>query len=722
LSEVGVPNQFNPYQEWLGLETSEPPDHYELLRISRFEAQPQVISAAAAAQMAKIRGIRPGARVADWQRMLDELAAAKNCLYNPASKARYDEELTKRGPETGRIASGTERTDLSGSSISRGDWGSAGKNLLPPSIPASKKRMEQSPISDEPLPAGPSLNPLPPTKGGKSATPVVITSSLSMPVESGAAADITPVPKAAPDHPTLPAPQAGSTAPSVPLSGATRYGAPIASPVRTPMPGVPFPGAALPGTAFPPAPVPSVANPGAPLPTSGMPAAFPAGGVPGAPVYPQPMPAAGWQWPSSNPVPSGAPAPMSPNSVAPFSPGAVVPVPSIRTIPVASTSVSNPQNRAAGQPIIDDLLRERASPVDELGLGGSQATERVQALRIPDDGSGGLPRVRSRRASGPTQQSLHAAVIAGGIALVAIAIVAVVVVMNYKRRNEDTIADLSSNNSKTQPINPAPKTPDKSAPSRQKVADVSKTNPLVADSQSRVAPADLPRDPMAGPPNELLPNKTTLPDNAAAPENPPAKQPVPDEPKPTPEPSKPVTDAPKPPPSDPAVSEKILQLLSAARTKLGERNQEAAKKLVAEAGELAASDEQHDMVDRVESLEKYVAEFWSAVHDSVKGLKAADEIDLGSTKVIVVEAGAEALMIHVGGQNRRYRVNQLPSGLAVGLALRWLDPKKPENKVFVGAFYLVDPKTGPEQAKQAWDEAAAAGVDVKNLLPLLQAE
>jgi hypothetical protein len=110
------------------------------------------------------------------------------------------------------------------------------------------------------------------------------------------------------------------------------------------------------------------------------------------------------------------------------------------------------------------------------------------------------------------------------------------------------------------------------------------------------------------------------------------------------------------------------------------------------------------------------------VHDSVKGLKAADEIDLGSTKVIVVEASAEALTIHVGGQNRRYQVNQLPSGLAVGLALRWLDPKKPENKVFVGAFYLVDPKTGPEQAKQAWDEASAAGIDVKNLLPLLQSD
>jgi hypothetical protein len=389
---------------------------------------------------------------------------------------------------------------------------------------------------------------------------------------------------------------------------------------------------------------------------------------------------------------------------------------------VASTSASNPQQQTAGQPFLDDLLREQASPVDELGLGGSQATERVQAPRMPDDNTRGLPRVRSRRTSNSTQQSLHAAIIAGGIALVALAIVAVVIVMNNRRRNDDSIADLSSNNSKIQPLNPAPKAPANSSPNPQRLADVSKTSPVVADSHSRVVPADPPRDPAAGPPNELLPDKTTLPDNAGAPEHPPAKLPVPDEPKPTPESSKPVPDAPTPPPSDPAVTERIRQMLSAARTKLGERKQEAAKKLVADAGQLAVSDEQHDMVDRVDSLEKYVGEFWSAVHDSVKGLKAADEIDLGSTKVIVAEAGADALTIHVGGQNRRYQVSQLPSGLAVGLALRWLDPKKPENKVFVGAFYLVDPKTGPEQAKQAWDEAAAAGVDVKNLLPLLQSE
>ena len=55
----------------------------------------------------------PWARVADWQRMLDELAAAKTCLCDPAAKSLYDEELKKRASKSRRKP--------------------AGKNLLPPS-------------------------------------------------------------------------------------------------------------------------------------------------------------------------------------------------------------------------------------------------------------------------------------------------------------------------------------------------------------------------------------------------------------------------------------------------------------------------------------------------------------------------------------------------------------------------------------------------------------
>ncbi len=64
----------------------------------------------------------------------------------------------------------------------------------------------------------------------------------------------------------------------------------------------------------------------------------------------------------------------------------------------------------------------------------------------------------------------------------------------------------------------------------------------------------------------------------------------------------------------------------------------------------------------------------------------------------------------------------MPTGLAGRHVACWFDAKKAENKVFLGAFYAVDPKSDPADARRLWNEAAAAGVDVKSLLPLLDPE
>ena len=110
------------------------------------------------------------------------------------------------------------------------------------------------------------------------------------------------------------------------------------------------------------------------------------------------------------------------------------------------------------------------------------------------------------------------------------------------------------------------------------------------------------------------------------------------------------------------------------------------------------------------------------MQDAIKGLNPTDEIDIGSTKAVVVSKEAEAITIHVGGQNRHFTFRNLPSGLAVALAERWLDKTKPENKVFLGAFYAVDPKSDPQDARRLWKEASDGGIDVKDLLTLLDPE
>jgi hypothetical protein len=85
---------FDPYHLWLGIPPEEqPPDHYRLLGIARFESDSDVIMLAAHRQMAHVKTFALGPHVAASQDILNQLARAKLCLVNPQKRARYDASL-----------------------------------------------------------------------------------------------------------------------------------------------------------------------------------------------------------------------------------------------------------------------------------------------------------------------------------------------------------------------------------------------------------------------------------------------------------------------------------------------------------------------------------------------------------------------------------------------------------------------------------------------------
>ncbi|MFZ5832897.1 MAG: hypothetical protein ACOY3P_22650, partial [Planctomycetota bacterium] len=87
---------FDAYHLWLGIPPEEqPPNHFRLLGVALFEDHPEVIEAAADRQMAYLRTFQTGPRSALSQRLLNEVAAAKIRLLNPAKRAAYDEELRR---------------------------------------------------------------------------------------------------------------------------------------------------------------------------------------------------------------------------------------------------------------------------------------------------------------------------------------------------------------------------------------------------------------------------------------------------------------------------------------------------------------------------------------------------------------------------------------------------------------------------------------------------
>jgi len=89
-------DDFDAYHKWLGIPPEEqPPDHYRLLQINRFESDPDVVDNAANRLMSFLQDVASGPRVADSQKMLNEISAARIILLNEEKRRAYDATLAE---------------------------------------------------------------------------------------------------------------------------------------------------------------------------------------------------------------------------------------------------------------------------------------------------------------------------------------------------------------------------------------------------------------------------------------------------------------------------------------------------------------------------------------------------------------------------------------------------------------------------------------------------
>lgn len=110
---------FDPYHKWLGIPPEQRPiHHYRLLGLSLFESDADVIANAADQRMGHVRAFQAGRHAQASQRLLNEIAAARVCLLNPAKKAQYDRRLREE-LAVGTIASGDSAARASGREM---DW------------------------------------------------------------------------------------------------------------------------------------------------------------------------------------------------------------------------------------------------------------------------------------------------------------------------------------------------------------------------------------------------------------------------------------------------------------------------------------------------------------------------------------------------------------------------------------------------------------------------
>ncbi|NLY02626.1 MAG: hypothetical protein GXY83_41635 [Rhodopirellula sp.] len=132
----------------------------------------------------------------------------------------------------------------------------------------------------------------------------------------------------------------------------------------------------------------------------------------------------------------------------------------------------------------------------------------------------------------------------------------------------------------------------------------------------------------------------------------------------------------------------------------------------------ASSPDDQKTVDKYERLFEDVREFWRIIGDRVSKFRPQEEVALGKTRIIVVEARGGRFSFRYGRKIFEGPIETMPTWLVVVLADGNLDSDG-RSKELYGAFLAVDPEGDRSRARALWSEAASAGVKIEESLPSL---
>jgi hypothetical protein len=384
-------------------------------------------------------------------------------------------------------------------------------------------------------------------------------------------------------------------------------------------------------------------------------------------------------------VTHGAPSSGSPSIGFP-SPGA---------LPMGGFPIGSPAGFAPGSGNTSGLplgtsFSQHDSATDSGQAGGVQIGERSPASSVSQ---------RSRRSSGSPLTWVTGA---------AISLVIVAVVWLAIRQEQEAV----------EVANQSPSTATKGPPIDD--LDIRNQRPPATKTKKQrpePAPEDLPARPNPNPmpqPPQLVPPPEAMPTDPVMVNKPVEPPPMPKPPQPAPEPKP--EEMPLPPRGEVTA---LAKALITAKAALIDGNLEEAKAQLAQAETLAKLPEHKAMVERLRTLDNYVGQFYHAIDEAVKSFQSGTEIEVGNTVVVVVEVLPDNLILRVAGMNKRYARNELPAGLAVAIANKWLDQSDPIAKVVNGAYLAVARINADERARALWEEAARAGEPTQNLMLVL---
>tara|TARA_R110002049_G_scaffold4601_5_gene32053 strand:- start:81394 stop:83007 length:1614 start_codon:yes stop_codon:yes gene_type:complete len=97
---------FDPLHKWLGIAPDEqPPNHYRLLGISKFESDKEVIDSAANKQLQFLHDLTNGENGADAERLSNQISAVRLLLLDDERRLAYDQRLSEQSQREAEFAS-----------------------------------------------------------------------------------------------------------------------------------------------------------------------------------------------------------------------------------------------------------------------------------------------------------------------------------------------------------------------------------------------------------------------------------------------------------------------------------------------------------------------------------------------------------------------------------------------------------------------------------------
>ncbi|HEY4312137.1 MAG TPA: hypothetical protein VGN12_22000 [Pirellulales bacterium] len=186
----------------------------------------------------------------------------------------------------------------------------------------------------------------------------------------------------------------------------------------------------------------------------------------------------------------------------------------------------------------------------------------------------------------------------------------------------------------------------------------------------------------------------------------------------TPKADMPPPDRAKPPPmadENPEQAASVRKSLKAARDAIALCDLTKVDELLDVALIDASTDSLRAEVERVRILRTSVGSFWNAVRESLKTITGGTELEVDGDVIIVVEVSRDRdrLVARIKGQNRDFRVEQLPTELATGLAERWLAKDDVNSRAFVGAYLATSAREQYiDRGRAVLREAQSAGSEV----------